>query len=204
MKIILADQSEYSIRNDSGETTWMIESFSVAQELWTRLQGGSFSYTLVIENDDGVELDRVPVYDCKLFRIVMFVNPIIAQIDLERKTEIEKMQEDIDAMAEKVISTVDKYAVGKAYNKDDLFVKDEVLYIVLQSHTSQADWPPEITPALYRKIHGEPSTIPEWVQPTGAHDAYAKGDNVMHNGSQWESNIDANVWEPGVYGWDRK
>lgn len=50
----------------------------------------------------------------------------------------------------------------------------------------------------------EPSTeeYPAWVQPTGAHDAYAQGAKVTHNGKKWTSNISGNVWEPGVYGWD--
>ena len=42
---------------------------------------------------------------------------------------------------------------------------------------------------------------PEWVQPTGAHDAYNIGDKVTHNGKTWVSDVDNNVWEPGVYGW---
>jgi len=40
------------------------------------------------------------------------------------------------------------------------------------------------------------------VQPTGAHDAYALGAIVAHNGQLWISTVDANVWEPGVYGWN--
>ena len=44
------------------------------------------------------------------------------------------------------------------------------------------------------------SDWPEWVQPTGAHDAYAKGSQVTHNGERYVSKIDANVWEPGVFG----
>lgn len=44
-------------------------------------------------------------------------------------------------------------------------------------------------------------TYPEWVQPTGAHDAYSKGAKVSHNGKNWVSDTDSNVWEPGVYGW---
>jgi hypothetical protein len=45
--------------------------------------------------------------------------------------------------------------------------------------------------------HDQPSTgLPQWVQPTGAHDAYNMGDEVTHNGQNWQSNIDANVWEP--------
>lgn len=42
---------------------------------------------------------------------------------------------------------------------------------------------------------------PDWVQPKGAHDAYSKGSKVKHGGKQWISNIDANVWEPGITGW---
>lgn len=40
-----------------------------------------------------------------------------------------------------------------------------------------------------------------WRQPTGAHDAYPLGAHVTHNGKEWESSVAANVWEPGVSGW---
>lgn len=78
---------------------------------------------------------------------------------------------------------------------------DGYLYKCVQGHKSQEDWTPDATPALWARI-GEPGDEwPEWVQPTGAQDAYAMGDKVSHNGSHWESTADANVWEPGVYGW---
>lgn len=42
----------------------------------------------------------------------------------------------------------------------------------------------------------------EWVQPTGAQDAYAAGATVTHNGQTWtNTHGDGNVWEPGVFGW---
>ena len=45
--------------------------------------------------------------------------------------------------------------------------------------------------------HDQPDQgLPQWVAPTGAHDAYPKGAEVTHNGKNWRSNIDANVWEP--------
>ena len=47
----------------------------------------------------------------------------------------------------------------------------------------------------------DPEAVPEWVQPTGAHDAYPQGAHVMHNGMEWVSDMDGNVWEPGVSGW---
>ena len=43
--------------------------------------------------------------------------------------------------------------------------------------------------------------MPAWSQPLGAHDAYAAGAKVSHNGQHWTSDINGNVWEPGVYGW---
>lgn len=74
------------------------------------------------------------------------------------------------------------------------------LYRVLQDHTAQADWTPDAAHSLYVRV-AEPGTIPEWVQPTGATDAYNKGDQVQHAEKIWTSDIDGNVWEPGVYGW---
>ena len=48
-----------------------------------------------------------------------------------------------------------------------------------------------------------PETIPDFVQPTGAHDAYKKGDKVKYNGKIYESLIDGNVYSPDAYpaGW---
>ena len=74
------------------------------------------------------------------------------------------------------------------------------MYRCVQGHTSQRDWTPDATPALWARGYS-PEEVPEWVQPTGAQDAYAKGDRVRHAGRVWESELDANVWEPGVYGW---
>jgi hypothetical protein len=42
-----------------------------------------------------------------------------------------------------------------------------------------------------------------WVQPLGAEDAYHINDKVTHVGFTWISIIGANVWEPGVYGWNK-
>ena len=60
-------------------------------------------------------------------------------------------------------------------------------------------YPPEQVPAIYKRVFLE--EWPEWIQPTGAHDAYAKDAKVTHKGKKWTSDVDANVWEPGVYGW---
>lgn len=57
-----------------------------------------------------------------------------------------------------------------------------------------------LVPALWVRTSTE--EWPEWIQPIGAADAYKIGDKVSHNGAHWISNINGNVWEPGVYGWD--
>lgn len=44
--------------------------------------------------------------------------------------------------------------------------------------------------------------IAEWVQPDSTN-PYMMGDRVLHNGNTWESTVDNNVWEPGVYGWEQ-
>ena len=74
------------------------------------------------------------------------------------------------------------------------------IYRVIQSHTTQTDWTPDKTPALFAKISLE--EFPQWVQPTGAHDAYKLGAKCSHKGKHWISTIDANVYEPSVYGWN--
>ena len=48
----------------------------------------------------------------------------------------------------------------------------------------------------------EDGGVAEWVQPTGAHDAYMMDAVVTHNGKTWISTVDSNVWEPGVHGWE--
>lgn len=74
-------------------------------------------------------------------------------------------------------------------------------YRCIQNHTSQADWTPDKAVSLWVSISDPSEEYPEWKQPAGAHDAYNAGDKVSHNEKHWVSDVDSNVWEPGVYGW---
>lgn len=81
------------------------------------------------------------------------------------------------------------------------------LYRCVQAHTSQADWTPDATPALWTEV-AAPGEIPVWRQPTGAQDAYNKGDKVHYPdaaGDIYVSTIDGNVWSPADYpqGWQK-
>ena len=91
------------------------------------------------------------------------------------------------------------YAVGDILQHGTNSVGDPQLYKVVQAHTSQADWLPEDTPALYDAFGMDEQGYPLWSQPTGAHDAYNAGDVVSHNGTLYQSLVDGNVWEPGAY-----
>ena len=95
---------------------------------------------------------------------------------------------------------------GANYTADDRIRYGEKLYRCVQSHTSQADWTPDATPALWTEV-AKPGEIPVWKQPTGAQDAYNKGDKVKYpdaDGDVWVSIVDSNVWQPGVYGWEKE
>lgn len=90
---------------------------------------------------------------------------------------------------------------GVQYTAGQRVQDDGILYTVLQTHTSQPDWKPTAAPSLFAKVLiPDPTVIPEWEQPESTN-PYAKGDKVKHNGKTWVSDIDGNVWEPGVYGW---
>lgn len=78
------------------------------------------------------------------------------------------------------------------------------LYRCLAPHTSQETWNPADAPSLWAKVLiPDPDVIPEWEQPDSTN-PYMKGDKVMHNGKTWVSDVDNNVWEPGVYGWSEQ
>lgn len=110
--------------------------------------------------------------------------------------------DDEKAMA--VATVYEPWKAGTAYVKGDLFtygtngVGDPQLYRVAQPHTSQADWTPDATPALYTAIGLDDAGYPVWSQPTGAHDAYNKGDVVDYNGTLYESQYDGNFTVPGT------
>ena len=110
----------------------------------------------------------------------------------------------------------DNVMLFKPWQPDiDLVANEKVarngnVYKVNQGHHTQADWPPESTPALFVIVIGttinedgevEVDEYPAWVQPVGASDAYPIEAKVSHVGKHWKSDVANNVWEPGVYGW---
>ena len=194
------------------------------------------------------------------------------------------IEESVAALDDETAATVPSlftpWKPGEVVNVGDRRYYAPRLYKVVQAHTTQADWTPDVTPALWAVLGdpGEAGTIddpitaargmeyeyglyyfdpedgktylcerigeaeggkiilqylpheligqyfsaaesgeteepaepdtgdtyPEWVQPTGAHDAYNTGDRVTYNGRVYESTINGNVWPPDAYpqGWE--
>ena len=119
----------------------------------------------------------------------------IATLSEERALEIASVYPAWEPMKSYVIGDIVSYGVNS--------LGDPQLYKIVQAHTSQSDWTPSTTPSLYDAFGLDASGYPIWAQPSGAHDAYSKGDVVNYNGTIYESVIDGNVWSPDVYpaGW---
>lgn len=115
-----------------------------------------------------------------------------------------------DDQAMEVADLYPEWVAMKAYAVDEI-VKYGVnaygetqLYKVIQAHTSQEDWKPDVTASLYKAIGFTDDGVSIWTQPLGSTDAYMTGDVVSYEDQLWISTVDYNVWQPGVYGWELK
>lgn len=106
-----------------------------------------------------------------------------------------------DSEAFDVAELFPMWKVEHEYVVGDRVQYEGKLYKCIQNHTSQADWIPTEAVSLWVEVADPSVEFPEWKQPSGAHDAYMKGDKVSHNEKHWISEVDANIWEPSVYGW---
>ena len=109
-----------------------------------------------------------------------------------------------DESALDMIELFPRWESGLSVKVGDRYQYKGDLYKCVQAHTTQDDWTPDKTPALWTKISLD--EWPEWIQPTGAQDAYNKGDKVTFKEKHYISLIDGNVWSPEAYpaGWEEK
>ena len=109
-----------------------------------------------------------------------------------------------DVVALSIQEFYDVWSAGVSYEVGRYLQYKGVLYKVLQAHTSQESWMPDVTPSLYAKVLIDPTgeTIPDWEQPNNTN-AYMTGDKVRFEGVIYESVIDNNIWSPTAYpaGW---
>lgn len=118
-----------------------------------------------------------------------------------RKTIEEIAQSLDDTKSAQNVELFPEWEKDKSYKKDEKIKHCGILYKVLQDHTSQMNWLPPDAVSLYTKVLiPDPGIIPDWEQPLSTN-PYMKGDKVKHKDKTWISEIDNNVWEPGIYGW---
>ena len=139
------------------------------------------------------------------------MNKLQAALELRKALQLFVATLDVETELDKIMSVASvfpAYEIGKTYKIKDVFsygendVGDPQLYQVLSDHTSSAEWAPDISDGLYKKIGVTEDGHPEWVQPLGATDAYNTGDIVSYNGVLYRSIVDGNTWSPDVYGWE--
>ena len=106
-----------------------------------------------------------------------------------------------DDIASEVPELFKPWETNAEYVVGDRVRYEMTLYKCIQQHTSQSDWTPDVAVSLWARTDDPREEWPEWAQPVGASDAYAINSQVSHNNSHWVSDVDNNVWEPGVYGW---
>lgn len=107
-----------------------------------------------------------------------------------------------DVVALEIQEFYDEWQVGVTYVVGQYIRFEEVLYKVLNAHTSQEGWNPSQAPSLFAKVLTDPNgAILDWVQPDSTN-PYMKGDKVKFDGKTYVSTVDNNVWQPGVYGWE--
>lgn len=141
---------------------------------------------------------------------------IVKELEKEIKTAFETLVLSKDLSKEQkenILNQYKPYQIGKTYKENEKFTYKNKVYEVIQEHTSQTTWLPDSTPALYKeyldvKIQNQDGSttevVAEFKQPTGAHDAYNKGDKVLFNGKIYKSKIDANTFSPDQFadGWE--
>lgn len=144
------------------------------------------------------------------------LDSIVAELKKEIKTAFETLVLSKDLSKEQkenILNQYKPYQIGKTYEENEKFTYMDKIYEVIQAHTSQTTWLPDSTPALYKeylnvKIQNQDGSttevVKEFKQPTGAHDAYKKGDKVLFNGKIYQSKIDSNTFSPDQYadGWE--
>ena len=164
------------------------------------------------ETKEAHDESRASVHTSLLHEFVDGMTVAEAEGFAKESEEFAEYTDPTEALIDEIVAKVgddaavnlfDAWVTDHPYKLNDRVSYGGTTYRCIQSHTSQSDWTPDVVPALWTRIKAnpDPSEPEEWVQPTGAQDAYAKGDRVKHNGKVWVSDVDANVWEPSVYGW---
>lgn len=179
---------------------------------------------VMLENGFKEVINVVPSYDANTQVVTMdsyteedttiTVNYVVTAKPLSKEEQLENQKKLAltffaetltDAQALQVPMLFEEFdGNGVAYEVGKRVLYNDILYKVIQAHTSQAEWTPTAAPSLFAKVINETidGSIPEFEQPDSTN-PYMKGDRVLFNGKVYESLIDNNVYSPEAYpaGW---
>jgi hypothetical protein len=187
------------------ESIRLTVSASYAEVAEAFVNGAAWSIAETVIDENGKEV--AVVYDKSEYSVA---GDIVDHRDgritvyMAKPTENEIIRANIDSIlpiiddeiAVTVPNLFPSFAVGKAYKTGDRINHNGKLYKVVQDHVSAAEWTPETSASLYSPVTVGGTGYDEWKQPTGAHDAYNKGDRAEFGGKVYESKIDGNVHSP--------
>ncbi|WP_179022067.1 hypothetical protein [Winogradskyella forsetii] len=155
-----------------------------------------FTYAVIDLTD--AQIQAVLIANNEAVKQQLIQQKVNAEIEAEAQTVT-----DEEALEQKELYPYwsgESVSYGLGFKVLDFTADNELaLYKVVQAHTSQINWKPKDVPALFTRVQLD--VVLDWVQPTGAQDAYNIGDQVIYpsgSGTVWESNVDANVFAPGV------
>ena len=121
---------------------------------------------------------------------------LLQKISLALSYIVQNQDDFSDAQALQIAELYPSWHVDVNYRVGQIVRYEGSLYRCVTEHASQADWTPDASVSLWSGISFAENGVENWVQPTGAHDAYNVGDHVMHNDVEWVSLVNGNIWEP--------
>ena len=131
-------------------------------------------------------------------------NELLRQIIQSAIKYARQIADDAEALNIKFLYKEFDKQIGRTLDVGEFIQYNDKLYKVLQAHTVQENWAPDVAPSLFAEVLTDPTgqTILEWKQPDSTN-PYMKGDKVKYEGAIYESLINQNVWSPVAYpaGW---
>lgn len=165
---------------------------------------------IVLTDEQQNRLEEIQGIEFDASQAISYVRDGIGEIPDNRSTEdklIDKIIElNPDAISD-IAEAIKEWTTGQEYSRNVYVRFEGVVYKTIHPIRFYEIGTPSERSDLYTRIgkQVDDGTIQaeEFRQPTGAHDAYNKGDRVLFNGKVYESLMDANTWSPDAYpqGW---
>lgn len=191
--------------------SYNISTHKLGTELIDSVDNTSFTYSVISKSQEEIQSELISISEGNKSDKVQKAQEAMALTELMNETDIPTILGNMDVYPIWSGDSVEvKNSTDNPSGIPDRFKhfnasNELTLYEVIQSHTTQLDWEPKDTPAMFKVVVPE-GVIPLFVQPTGGHDAYELGDQVHYPTASdpiYESLINANTYSPTAYpdGW---